>query len=96
MDLPELGSAIAAKRRSLRISQLELAQKAHVSRATLEALENQRGGEIGFSKLTRILAALGLELKLQEEQYRRPTLDDLRREDMTEKDRNDQNLDRRR
>jgi transcriptional regulator with XRE-family HTH domain len=96
MSLPELSSAIAEKRRSLKVSQLELAQKARVSRATLDALENQRAGEIGFSKLTRILAALGLELKLQDEQSRRPTLDDLRQEDMTEAERHDQNLDRRR
>jgi transcriptional regulator with XRE-family HTH domain len=94
MSLPELSSAIAEKRRSLKLSQLELAQTAHVSRATLDALENQRAGEIGFSKLTRILAALGLELKLQDEQSRRPTLDDLRQEDRNED--HDQDLDRRR
>ena len=88
MGLPELSSAIAEKRRSLKLSQLELAQTARVSRATLDALENQRSGEIGFSKLTRILAALGLELKLQDEQARRPTLDDLRQEDRNQKDLN--------
>jgi len=73
------------------LSQLALAQKANVSRATLDALENGRSGELGFSKLTNILSALGLELKLQEANFERPTLDEL-----LEEDRDDQGLDRRR
>jgi transcriptional regulator with XRE-family HTH domain len=89
-DLIHLGDEIARNRRLLELSQLELAAKAHVSRATLDALENHRTREIGFSKLVRILAALGLELSLHEAATRRPTLDDLMQED-----RDDQNLDRR-
>jgi len=73
------------------LSQLALAQKANVSRATLDALENGRSGELGFSKLTNILSALGLELKLQEANFERPTLDEL-----LEEDRDDQGLVRRR
>ena len=86
----ELGAIVGKKRRYLKLSQSELATKAHVSRATLDAFENQRIGEIGFSKVGRILAALGLELKVQEATTMRPTLEDLR-----EEDRNDQGLDRR-
>ena len=63
---------------------------AGVSRATLEALENGRTGEIGFSKLTKLLASLGLELKLQAASSQRPTLDELMQED-----RDDKSLDRR-
>ena len=48
-------------------------------------------GELGFSKITKVLSALGLELKLQEASSRRPTLDEL-----MEEDRDDQGLDRRR
>lgn len=62
-----------------------------MSRATLDALQNGRLGELGYSKITRILAALGLELKLQEASTRRPTLDELMNEE-----RDDQGLDRRR
>lgn len=91
MDLLMIGSEIAAKRRSLRLSQSKLAEMAGISRATLDALENGRTGELGYSKITRLLSVLGLELKLQPARSHRPTLDEL-----IEEDRNDQSLDRRR
>ena len=68
-----------------------LSRKTGVSRATLDALENGRAGELGFSKLTKLLAALGLELKLQAAGSHRPTLDELMQEDS-----DDKSLDRRR
>jgi transcriptional regulator with XRE-family HTH domain len=86
-----LGSQIADRRKKLKLSQTALARKAGVSRATLDALENGRAGELGFAKLTKLLAALGLELKLQNASSERPTLDEL-----LEEDRDDQGLDRRR
>ena len=89
-DLPSLGLQIADQRKKLKLSQATLSKQAGISRATLDALENGRAGEIGFSKLTRLLAALGLELMLQSTPSRRPTLDELLKED-----RNDQDLDRR-
>ena len=89
-DLNSIGSEIALKRKAMRMSQSALAQAAGISRATLGALENGRSGELGFSKVAKILAALGLELKLQDAQPRRPTLDEL-----LEEDRNDKSLDRR-
>ena len=73
------------------MSQSELARAAKVSRATLDALENGRVGEVGYTKITKLLTALGLELKLRETGSRRPTLDELLNEE-----RNDQGLDRRR
>jgi len=90
-DLTSLGAQIAERRKSRKLSQLALARRAGISRATLDALENGRAGEIGFSKLTKVLAALGLELKLQAAGSQRPTLDELLQED-----RDDQGLDRRR
>ncbi len=89
--LEQFGEAVKTRRRALDLSQRDLSTKAHVSRATLDALENHRTGEIGFSKLTRILAALGLELNLQEIRSPRPTMDDLLNENA-----DDQSLDRRR
>ena len=62
-----------------------------MSRATLDALENGRAGELGFVKLSKLLAALGLELTLQVASSQRPSLDELLQEN-----RDDQNLDRRR
>jgi len=90
LTLSSIGAQIAAKRKKLRLSQAALAAKASVSRATLDALENGRSGELGFSKITKLLSALGLRLKLQESGSQRPTLDEL-----IEEDRNDQGLDRR-
>jgi transcriptional regulator with XRE-family HTH domain len=91
LDLHSVGSQIASKRKALRLSQSALAHNAGVSRATLEALENGRSGELGFSKIAKILSALGLELKLQEANWQRPTLDEL-----LEEDRDAKSLDRRR
>jgi transcriptional regulator with XRE-family HTH domain len=90
LDLSSIGDDIAAQRKALKLSQAALAHKARISRATLDALENGRAGELGFSKLTRLLAALGLELKLQTASSSRPTLDELMQED-----RDDKSLDRR-
>lgn len=86
-----MGAQIAAARKKREWSQADLAKRASVSRATIEALENGRTGELGFSKITKILAALGMELKLQEGGLGRPTLDELMQEDS-----DDQGLDRRR
>jgi hypothetical protein len=46
----------------------------------VDLLENGRAHEIGYSKLTRILAVVGLELRLQSMAPERPTLDDLLKE----------------
>src|SRR5258708_7175520 len=65
LDILTIGSEVAARRQSLRLSQSEVANRAGISRATLDALENGRTGEHGYSKITRLLSVLGLELKLQ-------------------------------
>ena len=91
LDLISIGAHIAERRKTLKLSQAELSRKAGVSRATLDALENGRAGELGFSKLTKLLAVLELELKLQAAGSHRPTLDELMQED-----RDDKSLDRRR
>jgi len=90
-DLIAVGRQVAERRKSLKLKQSELARNAGISRATLDALENGRTGELGFSKVTRLLAALGLELTVQTASSRRPTLEELMQED-----RDDQSLDRRR
>ena len=90
-DILSIGEHIAAKRKALGLSQAELAKQARIGHSTLDALENGRLGELGYARITRILAALGLELKLQQAGSRRPTLDEL-----MEEDRDDQSLDRRR
>ncbi len=91
LTLCTVGEQIANKRKALRLTKSALAQRAKVGLSTLDALENGRMGELGYSKITNILSALGLELKLQEASGRRPTLDELMQEDQ-----NDQRPDRRR
>ena len=90
-DLVSIGRQVSESRKKLGLSQAALSRKAGVSRATLDALENGRAGELGFSKLSKLLAVLGLELKLQAAGSHRPTLDEL-----LEEDQDDQSLDRRR
>lgn len=91
MSLLALGEQIATRRKTLGLTQPTLAKKARVGLSTLDALENGRLGELGYSKITNILTALGLELKLQEASAVRPTL-----EELIEEARDDQSLDRRR
>jgi transcriptional regulator with XRE-family HTH domain len=90
LSLSLLGGQIASKRKTLGLTQPMLAKKAKVGLSTLDALENGRLGELGYSKITNILTALGLELKLHAASGRRPTLDEL-----IEEGRDDQGLDRR-
>ena len=85
-----LGEQIAIKRKKLSLTKPTLAKKARVGLSTLDALENGRMGELGYSKITNILRALGLELKLQEASARRPTL-----EELMEERRDDLDVDRR-
>ena len=91
LTLSSLGERIAERRKSQGLSQTVLAERAGVGRTTLDALENGRSGELGFSKIIKLLAALGLELSLKESGASRPTFEDLMREED-----NDQSLDRRR
>ena len=91
LDLVSIGTQIAERRKILKLSQAELSRKAGVSRATLDALENARAGELGFRKVARLLASVGLELQIQALGSRRPSL-----EELIEEDCHDQSLDRRR
>jgi transcriptional regulator with XRE-family HTH domain len=92
LTLSSIAEQIAAKRKALGLTQPALAKRARVGLSTLDALENGRLGELGYSKITNILSALGLELNLQEASSRRPTLDEL----MKEEEQSDKSLDRRR
>jgi transcriptional regulator with XRE-family HTH domain len=91
LSLSSIAELIAGKRKVMGLSQAALAQRARISRATIDALENGRLGELGYSKITNILTALGLELKVQEASARRPTLEELMNEEI-----DDQGMDRRR
>jgi|HubBroStandDraft_1064217.scaffolds.fasta_scaffold164782_2 transcriptional regulator with XRE-family HTH domain len=84
MDIEQMGEQIAAARRLKKLTQTQVAQLAGISLRTVNLLENGRATDLGYSKLARILAAVGLELRLQPIEQRRPTLDDLLREDASD------------
>ena len=81
MDIASLGLQIARRRKEQGLRQSDLAREAGVSRATVNALENGRSGELGFNKILKILSVLNLELRVAEASAKRPTLDDLLEED---------------
>ncbi|MDQ2775640.1 MAG: helix-turn-helix transcriptional regulator [Acidobacteriota bacterium] len=58
--LDSIGAKVAEARREQGLRQADLASRSGLSRATIDALENGRAGDIGVSRLIRILAALGL------------------------------------
>lgn len=81
VDLSKIGGLIAFRRKALKLTQKALADRARVGRSTLDALENGRAGELGFTKVARILTALGMGLRVVEAPGHRPTLEDLLEED---------------
>jgi transcriptional regulator with XRE-family HTH domain len=81
MTLIEIGRSVKVRRRKLGLARRALAERAGVSVARLEALENARASEMGFKTLTKVLNSVGLDLRLTELNRRRPTLEDLRAEE---------------
>jgi len=80
MTLREIGQDVGAARKTARLRQADLALRAGISRATVDALENGRATDLGYSKLARILGVLGLEMRIGPAAARRPTLDELLKE----------------
>ena len=60
--LQELGDAVAARRRELRLKQLAVAQQAGITPESLSRFERGRSPEFGTRKLLAVLAVLGMEL----------------------------------
>ena len=77
LPISVIAEQIAHKRKALGLSQAALAKKAHIGRSTLDALENGRMGELGYTKISNILSALGLEMRIQQASSSRPTLEEL-------------------
>src|SRR5215470_17535356 len=86
VDLIEIGKAFKAARRQSGRTQEALAQALGMSRATLSALEGGRCDEIGVRKLTALLELVGLDLFVGPRRAR-PTIDELRAERRSAKDR---------
>jgi len=86
--LIDIGEQIAKRRKSVGLTQTQLAKRARISRSTLDALENDRIGELGYTKVSNILSWLDLQFAIQTAVSKRPTLDDL----MLENEREDAEL----
>ena len=66
MDFNELGKKVADLRKMKKISQTELSQNLHISRATISSFENGKGVDIGLKKVLQILYYLGYECAFKE------------------------------
>lgn len=77
--LPELGEAVAARRRALGLKQGEVAAQAGLAQEALSRFERGKLAEFGSRKLMAVLAALGMELQFVEMGVS-GSLDELRRE----------------
>jgi transcriptional regulator with XRE-family HTH domain len=78
-SLTELGTAIAARRRTLHLKQAVVASKAGITAESLSRLERGRSAEFGSRKLLAVLAVLGMELQFIERGHA-GSLDELRKE----------------
>ena len=81
MDLLELGEKIKEARKELNWSQTDLAKMAGVSRSRIDALENARASDMGMKNISRLLNALGYDLRISILNKKRPTLEDLMEEE---------------
>lgn len=77
--LQELGEAVAARRRILRLRQADVARHAGITPESLSRFERGRSAEFGARKLLAVLAVLGMELDVAVASQA-GTLDELRRE----------------
>lgn len=77
--LAELGQAVMARRKGLRLSQLEVSQRSGITRELLVRFERGQVSDFGSRKLLAVLAVLGLEINFSEVGIS-GTLDELRRE----------------
>ena len=77
--IPEVGQALAQRRKLLNLKQGQVAAQSGLSQALLSRLENGQLSEFGARKLMTVLPVLGLELTFTEVGAA-GTLDELRRE----------------
>ena len=77
MDLIEIGEAVKLKRKARDLTQAQLAKQSGISRTTINSLENGQLLELGVGRIIRLLEVLGLELKVEQAEVFRPSLDEI-------------------
>jgi len=63
MRLSEIGQRIREQRRALGLTQEQLAKLSELSRTTINQMENGTLVDLGYAKLSHLLAVLGLDLQ---------------------------------
>jgi len=63
MRLSEIGQQIREQRRALGLTQEQLAKLSELSRTTINQMENGTLVDLGYAKLSQLLAVLGLDLQ---------------------------------
>ncbi|WP_455757266.1 helix-turn-helix domain-containing protein [Sulfurimonas sp.] len=66
MDFKELGKEIVTLRKMKKVSQKELSENLHISRATISSFENGNSVDIGLKKVLQIIDYLGFEFVMKE------------------------------
>lgn len=74
MQLHEIGMLVRERRKALAITQAHLARLAGLSRTTVSQLESGALKDLGFSKLGRLVAILGLGLDAKAREKHSPAL----------------------
>ncbi len=77
MDYNLIACELTKIRRNKRVSQQKLADDIGVSRATINAFEKSKAGDVGLRKVLKIIDYFGYEVSLKQKSAF-PTLDDLR------------------
>jgi HTH-type transcriptional regulator/antitoxin HipB len=77
--LAELGQAVLARRKALRLNQREVSLRSGITREFLVRFERGQVSDFGARKLLAVLAVLGLEMSFTDVGMA-GTLDELRRE----------------
>ena len=64
-SLTQIGQVLEDARRQAGLTQAEMAEHAGLSRRLVSDVENGRGGDVGFLKISRLFQVAGLEFRLQ-------------------------------
>lgn len=77
MDIVEIAERVRSARKLRKMTQLQLAEAAHVSLRQVVAFEGGQAPNLGFISIARLLMSTGLQLNIVEAQSARPNYEEL-------------------
>jgi transcriptional regulator with XRE-family HTH domain len=80
MDLFEIGALIRERREAVGMTQGELSLRSGVSRVRISHLESGRAYDMSFGKVSALLDACGMSLRVADTREARPVFEEIRRE----------------